>query len=323
MTSPLPSLVESGRCLEPLQRRTQRLRSISEGPQLFNRSDAFTYSGIISGSVAVTKQGAGTLTFSGANSYSNLTTISGGTLALSGTGSISTGGLSPGTGGFFDIAALASGTYSLPSTGNLTGSGTLSGNGHTLAVRGSFLPGNSPGTVTVNTGLVFGLSGATSTTFEIANPLFTAGTYDLVNGNGSVHFGSVLNLIFSGGTYNNGTDVLQLFTNTGGFTGDFTSVNSTGLAAGQYATFNATSGFISFVPEPSTYALAAIGAGIVGLMHRRKRRGRSGTAKLIGPPVQKRGPLFFEKYKKCETEIKNCTASNPERVVPAGTKFSG
>ena len=285
MTSPLPSLVESGRCLEPLQRRTQRLCSISEGPQLFNRSDAFTYSGIISGSVAVTKQGAGTLTFSGANSYSNLTTISGGTLALSGTGSIGTGGLSPGTGGFFDIAALASGTYSLPSTGNLTGSGTLSGNGHTLAVRGSFLPGNSPGTVTVNTGLMFGLSGATTTTFDIANPLFTAGTYDVVNGNGSVHFGSVLNRIFSGGTYNNGTDVLQLFANTAG--------------------------------------LAAIGAAIVGLMHRRRRWGRSGWAKLIGPPVQKRRPLFFEKYKKCETEIKNCTASNPERVVPAGTKFSG
>ncbi len=150
---------------------------------------------------------------------------------------------------------------------------------------GSFLPGNSPGTVTVNTGLVLDLSGATSTTLDIANPLFTAGTYDLVNGNGSVHFGSVLNLVFSGGTYNNGTDVLQLLPNTGG--------------------------------------LAAIGAAIVGLMYRRKRWGRSGTAKLIGPPVQKCGPLFFEKYKKCETEIKNCTASNPERVVPAGTKFSG
>ena len=117
MTSPLPSRVEAGRCLEPLPRRIQRLRLIPEGPQLFNRSDASTYSGIISGTGAVTKQGGGTLTFSGANSNSNLTTIAGGTLALSGLGSIGTGGLSLGTGGFFDIAALASGTYSLPSTG--------------------------------------------------------------------------------------------------------------------------------------------------------------------------------------------------------------
>ena len=295
----------------------------NNGTLIFNSSDASTYSGIISGTGSVTKQGGGTLTFDGANSYSGLTTISGGTLALSGTGSLGTGGLSLGTGGSFDIAALASGTYSLPSTGNLTGSGTLSGNGHTLAVLGAFLLGNSPGTVTVDTGFMLDLSGATSTTFDIANPLFTAGTYDLVNGNGSVHFGSVLNLIFSGGTYNNGTDVLQLFINTGVLDGSFSSVNSTGLAAGQNATFNATSGFISVVPEPSTYALTAIGAAIVGLMHRRKRWGRSGTAKLIRPPVQKRGPLFFEKYKKCETEIKTCTASNPECVVPAGTKFSG
>lgn len=110
MTSPLPSRVEAGRCLEPLPRRIQRLRLIPEGPQLFNRSDAITYSGIISGSGEVTKQGGGTLTLAGANSYSNLTTIAGGTMALSGLGSI-------GTGGFFDIAALASGTYSLPSTG--------------------------------------------------------------------------------------------------------------------------------------------------------------------------------------------------------------
>jgi hypothetical protein len=34
--------------------------------------------------------------------------------------------------------------------------------------------------------------------------------------------------------------VLQLLSNTGGFSGDFASVVSTGLAAGQYATFNAS-----------------------------------------------------------------------------------
>ncbi|MEI6037741.1 MAG: autotransporter-associated beta strand repeat-containing protein, partial [Planctomycetota bacterium] len=248
----------------------------NNGTLIFNRSNASNYSGIISGTGSVTKQGSGQLTFNGANSYTGLTTISGGTIALSGTGSIGTGGLNLGSGGVFDIVALASSIYSLPSTGNLTGSGTLSGIGHTLAVLGSFLPGTSPGAVTVDTGLVLDLSGATSTTFDITSPSFTPGTYDLVNGNGSVHFGSVLSLIFSGGTYNNGTDVVQLFANTGGFTGSFSSVNSFGLAAGQYAAFNAGNGFISIVPEPSTYALTAIGVGIVGLMHRRKRA----TAKI-------------------------------------------
>ena len=249
----------------------------NNGTLVFNRSDASTYSGIISGTGAVTKQGTGRLTLDGANAYSGVTTISGGVLALSGTGAIGTGGLNLGSGGVFDIAALASGTYSLPSTGDLIGSGTLTGNGHTLAVLGSFLPGNSPGTVKVDTGLMLDLSGATSTTFDITNPLFTAGTYDLVDGNGSVTFGGLLNLVFSGGIFANGTDVLQLFTNSGGLAGNFTSVYSTGLAAGQFATFNASTGYVSVVPEPSTYALLAIGAGIVGLTHRRRKR-RTATA---------------------------------------------
>ena len=67
----------------------------------------------VTGAGGVVVNGAssgGRVLMTAANSYSGLTTISAGTLALSGTGSI-------GTGGFFDIAALASGTYSLPSTG--------------------------------------------------------------------------------------------------------------------------------------------------------------------------------------------------------------
>ena len=49
---------------------------------VFNRSDALTYAGVISGSGTVTKQGAGSLTLSGNNTYSGATTINGGTLIL-------------------------------------------------------------------------------------------------------------------------------------------------------------------------------------------------------------------------------------------------
>jgi hypothetical protein len=187
--------------------------------------------------------------------------------------------LNLGSGGVFDLTALASGTYSLPSAGDLIGSGTLTGNGRTLAVLGAFQPGNSPGTVTVDAGFTLDLSGATSTTFDITDPLFTAGTYDLVNGNGSTIFGGILNLTFSGGSYDNDTDVLQLFANTGGFSGDFTSVVSTGLAAGQAATFNAATGFISItaVPEPSTYAMALAGLACGGWQMYRRRRLRQAT----------------------------------------------
>jgi len=146
-------------------------------------------------------------------------------------------------------------------------------------VLGSLAPGNSAGTITVGTGLSLDLANSGTSLFEITNPAFTAGTYDLLNGDGSVVFGGILNLAFSGGSYAEGTDVLQLFANTGGRSGSFSAVNATGLAAGQSATFNSATGFITVVPEPSTYAISAIAtAGLASLMRWRKRRTRESTA---------------------------------------------
>ena len=101
-----------------------------------------------------------------------------------------------------------------------------------------------------------------------------------MNGAGSVVFGGVLELYFAGGAYELGTDVLKLFANTGGWSSNFTAVHSTGLAAGQFATFNASNGYISIVPEPSSYVLAAIGAGLVGLVYRRRRITRQSSTSL-------------------------------------------
>jgi hypothetical protein len=68
---------------------------------------------------------------------------------------------------------------------------------------------------------------------------------------------------------------LQLFTNTGGRSGNFSAVNASGLAAGQSATFNSATGFITVVPEPSTYAMALAGLACGGysMWWRRKRAG--------------------------------------------------
>jgi autotransporter-associated beta strand protein/T5SS/PEP-CTERM-associated repeat protein len=247
----------------------------NNGTVVFNRSNASTYTGVLSGSGAVAKLGTGQFTLGGANSYTGLTTISGGTLALSGSGSIGTGGLNLGTTGspgVFDLAGLTAGTHLLPATGNLAGVGTLSGSGKSLAVLGSLTPGNSAGTITVGTGLSLDLSNSGSSVFEIASPAYTAGTFDLVNGSGSVVFGGILNLAFSGGSYADGTDVLQLFTNTGGRSGNFSAVNATGLASGQSATFNPLTGFIAVVPEPSTCASLIAGAVVAGMMRWRNRQ---------------------------------------------------
>jgi fibronectin-binding autotransporter adhesin len=249
---------------------------VNDGSLIFNRSDASTYSGVLSGSGTVTKQGAGLLTFGGVNSHSGLTTISAGTVALSGTGSIGTGGLNLGTigsPGVFDLLGVTAGTYSLPSSASLAGVGTISGSGKSLAVLGSLAPGNSVGTITVGSGLSLDLSNSVSSVFEITDPTFTASTYDLISGDGRVVFGGILNLAFSGGSYADGTDVLQLFPNTGGRSGNFSAVNASGLAAGQSATFNSATGFITVVPEPSTCAMALAGLACGGYsMYRRRKQ---------------------------------------------------
>ena len=53
---------------------------VDNGVLVFNRSNALTYGGVISGSGSVTKSGAGALTLTGDNIYTGGTTISAGTL---------------------------------------------------------------------------------------------------------------------------------------------------------------------------------------------------------------------------------------------------
>jgi len=51
-------------------------------------------------------------------------------------------------------------------------------------------------------------------------------------------------------------------------------VNATGLAPGQSATFNPATGFITVVPEPSTYGMALAGLACGGYSLFRRRRAR-------------------------------------------------
>lgn len=98
------------------------------------------WTGALSGGGSLTKAGVGTLTLTQAIGYSGLTTVSAGTLALTGTSQALSGGVVVNAAGTFDIAAV---TGSIPPAfpgpsivlPSLTGSGTVSVGTTTLALN--------------------------------------------------------------------------------------------------------------------------------------------------------------------------------------------
>ena len=102
----------------------------NNGTLVFNRSNASTYTGVLSGSGAVTKLGAGQLTLGGANSYTGGTVVSAGSLV--GTTTSLQGAITNNAAVTFDQST--NGTYS----GAMSGSGSLSKTGISrLSLSGS------------------------------------------------------------------------------------------------------------------------------------------------------------------------------------------
>lgn len=124
---------------------------VNNGTLAFNRSDAVTYAGTISGAGNLVQAGAGMLTISGTAGYAGSTTINAGTLALSGAGSIaaSSGVVNNGT---FDISGTTSGATINALTG--TGAVALGSRTLTLANAGGAFSGAIGGTggLTLNGG---------------------------------------------------------------------------------------------------------------------------------------------------------------------------
>ena len=88
------------------------------------------YSGVMAGTRTLTYAGTGTLTMSGANTYSGLTTITSGILALSGGGSLASSAVNDNS--TFDISAVTTGT----TINGLSGTGGVTLGAKTLTVQG-------------------------------------------------------------------------------------------------------------------------------------------------------------------------------------------
>ncbi len=120
---------------------------------VFNRSDALTYAGNISGTGSLTQAGSGTLTLTGSNSYSGLTTISAGTLQIGNGGSsgsltgavLNNGHLQLNRSTDFSLAGAIFGSGDVIKRGNntLTLSGVNSYSGGTKLEAGTLLIGNA------------------------------------------------------------------------------------------------------------------------------------------------------------------------------------
>jgi hypothetical protein len=96
----------------------------------------------------LTKVGAGTLTLTLLSSNTGPVTVTGGTIALSGSGSFNKAPIAIGSGAFFDVSSIG-GTLTLNANQKLMGNGTLTGT--LAALAGSIVaPGLPMGTLTVS-----------------------------------------------------------------------------------------------------------------------------------------------------------------------------
>ncbi|HTU10045.1 MAG TPA: autotransporter domain-containing protein [Allosphingosinicella sp.] len=176
---------------------------INDGSLIFNRSDAISYAGIISGSGGLIKQGGGTLTLTGASTFTGATNVSAGTLLVNGS---LTGGVTVANG------ATLGGTGSVGAT----------------AVNGTLSPGGSGAisTLTINGNLVFNAG----STFRVD---LGAGTNDRVNVTGTATLAGSVAAFASGTVFTVGT--YTLLNAAGGISGTFSPLTTTPNAVAQLA----------------------------------------------------------------------------------------
>ncbi len=179
---------------------------MGNGRLIINSSANTQFDGAISGSGgSLVKQGVGTLTLSGSNTYTGLTSVSGGTLRVNGS--------------IVGAATVNSGAI-------LQGTGSIGGP-VTVASGGILAPGNSPGALTLGS---LNLNSGSQTQIELGGTM-RGSEYDAVLVGGNLTLSGTLNVSLINSfapALGNSFDVLDW----GSRSGIFSSVNLPALSAG-------------------------------------------------------------------------------------------
>ena len=226
---------------------------------------------------AVTKDGAGTLTLTAANTYAGNTLVSGGKLLVNNTSGSGTG----------------SGTVSVSSGATLGGTGSISG---ATTISGTHAPGvaGTPGTQTFGSSLAY--SGGSIFQWDLnasTSDTRVGESYDKVVANGAVTGTSIFKIVlgtnaFTDAFWSTNKTWTDIFTGTGSYTlkDIFTSFSGTGIGIGGTVQGQGYNGLFTFqngtntltwsptgaydvVPEPGNVLAGLLLAA--GLLRRRRR----------------------------------------------------
>ena len=172
----------------------------NEGQIVANFADTLTLAAAISGTGTLSKAGAGTLTLTGNSSYTGATTVNAGTVSVNG--------------------SIASSALTVNAGGTIGGNGTI---GNTTINGGTLAPGNSIGTLTVQGNLV--MTSAAAYVVEVSPT-----NADRTNVTGTATLGGTVQAVFTPGAYISRS--YTILSATGGSTGTFSSLTTSGLPAG-------------------------------------------------------------------------------------------
>lgn len=217
-----------------------------------------TAGSLVEVSTGIVKSGAGKMELTGVSRYTGETTVSAGTLALSGAGSIANSSvINVQAGAFLDVSSVTT-PWELATNQSLVGNGTITG---VATVGGTIAPGSSIGALNFSDTLA--LTGIATMELDAA-----AGTSDLIAVASAMVFGGTLNVSNLNGGFSLGQS-FDLF-DFASATGAFGEINLPSLDGGlswdQSQIY--TTGKLSVVPEPTVLVLAPLS---LGLLVRRRR----------------------------------------------------